>query len=250
MENGEKKDGRVLREVCAFAVSRSERKSVHHHRETPLFSVCRPTPRSQSKKSYGEHHFPWKTREKGIHHRSRKKGIHHRASDPEKDKKEGFHGGGVYFFLPCRGLLASHDSNPYPNCSRIARCNATKLPRLGLADLRRLDASRALFLKAFSEPINSRTTPNPKARKSLPVFWPLFPLYARVFFPVVRHFFCRLSTEQVLYYRIWCLYYRLASTTPPLYAKPRAKVKGGCLSCDNELEQCQVVVFIVDALGF
>ena len=24
-----------------------------------------------------------------------KKGIHHRASDPEKEKKEGFHGGGV-----------------------------------------------------------------------------------------------------------------------------------------------------------
>ena len=43
----------------------------------------------------------WKTREKGIHHRSGKKGIHHRASDPEKEKKEGLHGGGVYFFLPC-----------------------------------------------------------------------------------------------------------------------------------------------------
>ena len=28
-----------------------------------------------------------------------------------------------------------------------------------------------------------RTTPNPKARRSLPVFWPLFPLYARAFFP-------------------------------------------------------------------
>ena len=39
-----------------------------------------------------------------IHHRSGKKGIHHRASDAEKEKKEGFHGGGVYFFLPCYGL--------------------------------------------------------------------------------------------------------------------------------------------------
>ena len=29
------------------------------------------------------------------------------------------------------------------------------------------------------------------------------------------------------------MYYGLASTTPPLYAKPRAKVKGGCLSCDE-----------------
>ena len=26
--------------------------------------------------------------------------IHHRASDPEKEKKEGLHVGGVYFFLP------------------------------------------------------------------------------------------------------------------------------------------------------
>ena len=46
-------------------------------------------------------------------------------------------------------------------------------------------------------------------------------------------FFCRFSTEQVLYYRILGLYYGLASTTPPLYAKSCAKVKGGCLSCEN-----------------
>ena len=47
-----------------------EKKSIHHHRGTPLFSVCRPTPRSQSKKRDGVYHFPGKTREKGIHHRS------------------------------------------------------------------------------------------------------------------------------------------------------------------------------------
>ena len=76
------------------------RRSIHHHRGTPLFSVCRPNPRSQSKNSYGVYHFPGKTRERGIHHRSGKKGIHHEASDPEKEKKEGFHGGGVYFSLP------------------------------------------------------------------------------------------------------------------------------------------------------
>ena len=81
------------------------KKSIHHHRGTPLFSVCRPTPRSQSKKCYGVYHFPGKTREKGIHHRSGKKGIHHEASDPEKEKKKGFHDGGVYFFLPARSQL-------------------------------------------------------------------------------------------------------------------------------------------------
>ena len=55
----------------------------------PSFSVCRPTPRSQSKNSYGVNPFPGKTREKGVHHRSGEKGIHHRASDPEKGKKRG-----------------------------------------------------------------------------------------------------------------------------------------------------------------
>ena len=86
-------------ELGSEAASRGK-KSIHHHRGTPPFSVCRPTPRSQSKKSYGVYPFPGKTREKGIHHRSGKKGIHHRASDLQKEKKESLHGGGVYFFLP------------------------------------------------------------------------------------------------------------------------------------------------------
>ena len=52
------------------------RKSIHHHRGTPLFSVCRSTPRSQSKKKrLWCAPFSWKTREKGTHHRSGKKGI-------------------------------------------------------------------------------------------------------------------------------------------------------------------------------
>ena len=32
----------------------------------------------------------------------------------------------IFVFLTFRGPLASHDSNPYPNHSRIARYNATK----------------------------------------------------------------------------------------------------------------------------
>ena len=35
----------------------------------------------------------------------------------------------MFVFLTFRGPLASHDSNPYPNRSRIARYNATKLRR-------------------------------------------------------------------------------------------------------------------------
>ena len=76
------------------------------------------------------------------------------------------------------------------------------------------------------------TTPNPKARKSVPVFWPLFPLYAGAFFPVVRDFLCIIPTEQVLYYRNLGLYYGLASGTRPLYSGPCLGVKGGCVSCD------------------
>ena len=86
--------------VASWSLKKNRgKKSIHHHCGTPFFSVCRPTPRSQSKKRYGAYHFLGETREKGIHHRSGKKGIHHEASDPEK-KKQGFHGGGVYFFLP------------------------------------------------------------------------------------------------------------------------------------------------------
>ena len=69
--------------------------------------------------------------------------------------------------------------------------------------------------------VRSRTTLNLKAGKAVSVFWPRFPLYARAVFPVVRLFFCRFPTEQVLYYRNLGLYYGLVSTTLPLY-----------LSCD------------------
>ena len=61
----------------------------------PSFLGLSPNP-SQSKKELGVYHFPGKTREKGIHHRSGKKGIHHIASDLEKEKKKGLHGGGVW----------------------------------------------------------------------------------------------------------------------------------------------------------
>ena len=56
----------------------------------PPLSICRTTPRSQSKKGYGAYHFLGKTTEKGIHHRPGKKGIHHRGFRPRKRKKGGF----------------------------------------------------------------------------------------------------------------------------------------------------------------
>ena len=56
--------------------------SVHQHCGTPPLSVCRLTPRSQIKKSYGVHHFLGNTRERGMHRRSGKNGIDHRGLRP------------------------------------------------------------------------------------------------------------------------------------------------------------------------
>ena len=78
------------------------KKSIHHHRGTHPFSVCRPTPRSQSKKSHGVHHFPGKTREKGIHHRSGKKRIHHGGLRHWKREKGGFPRWWCMFFSSLR----------------------------------------------------------------------------------------------------------------------------------------------------
>ena len=61
------------------------------------------------------------------------------------------------------------------------------------------------------------------------MFWPLCLLYAKAFFPLVRHFFCIFPTDRLLPYG-------LASAPPALYSKPRVGVTGGCtggcLSCD------------------
>ena len=69
-------------------IPQSQGKNIHHHRGTPHFSICRPSPKSQSKNGYGVYHLLGKTREKGIHERSGKKGIHHRASDSEKKRRD------------------------------------------------------------------------------------------------------------------------------------------------------------------
>ena len=78
-----------------------------------------------------------------------------------------------------------------------------------------------------------RTTPNLKARKSIPVFWATFSPVRRGLFPVVRDLLCIIPTEQLLYYRNLGLYYGLASGTLPLYSGPCLGVKGGCVSCDK-----------------
>ena len=70
----------------------TNRPHVAHIHGTPPLSVCRLTPRSQSKQRYGV--FPFPRENMGGGYRSGKKGIHHRGLRPRKRKMEGFHGGG------------------------------------------------------------------------------------------------------------------------------------------------------------
>ena len=55
-----------------------------HHRGTPPFSVCRPTPRSQSKKSYGVYHFLGKQGERVDTIGPERRVCTIEASDPKK----------------------------------------------------------------------------------------------------------------------------------------------------------------------
>ena len=83
-----------------------ENKSIHHHRGTPSLLVCCPTqgPRGHRAKkamvytiSLGKQllciPFVWENKGEGHTPQVLE------GSDPER--KGGFHGGGVYFFLPC-----------------------------------------------------------------------------------------------------------------------------------------------------
>ena len=54
-----------------------------------------------------------------------------------------------FVVLTFRGPLASHDSNPYPNLSRIARYNTTKLHNLRAFDSFLFKEASALFLQGF-----------------------------------------------------------------------------------------------------
>ena len=86
---------RICLILCAFL--RRKKKSIHHHRGTPLSRSVR----SQSKKGYGVYHFPGKTRETGIHHRSEKKGLDHRGLRPGERKNRRVSTVVYTFVLPC-----------------------------------------------------------------------------------------------------------------------------------------------------
>ena len=112
--------------VSEHVILVSGKKKVYTTTVAPLFSRSVARLRGHRAKKamvYIVYHFPGKTREKGIHHRSGKKDIHHRASNPEKEKKEGLQGGGVYFFLPC--VCVSYARTPSEWC----RDNLSICPR-------------------------------------------------------------------------------------------------------------------------
>ena len=97
----------------------------------PSFLGLSPDPEVTEQKKLWCIPFSWENKGLAIHLWSGKRGKHHRASDPEKEKKGGLHGGGVYFFLPCHCFF-----------SRIVNCPAS--------------------YRSLSGP------PGPKSQKSLP----------------------------------------------------------------------------------
>ena len=64
-----------------------------------------------------------------------------------------------YVFLTFRGPLASHDSNPYPNRSRIARYNATSPPQFWLPEKSDLGTSLIIKRKALSSLMQEGNSP-------------------------------------------------------------------------------------------
>ena len=81
-----------------------EKKSMHHHLGTSPFSVRRPTPRSQSKKSYGVYHLLGENKGKGIHHRSGRRVCTIEASDAEKENGR-FPRWRCILFSSCKGYF-------------------------------------------------------------------------------------------------------------------------------------------------
>ena len=75
-------------------------------------AVCRPTPRSQSKKNHGVYHFPGKTRERVYNIGPERRVCTIEASDPEIEKKGGFYTvGGVCMFRAKKGGFDENGEN-------------------------------------------------------------------------------------------------------------------------------------------
>ena len=78
------------------------KESIYHHRGTPLFSVCRPTPRSQrkTKKATVYPIFLGKQGKRVYTIGPERRVYTIEPQTRKKNKKGGLHGGGVYFFFP------------------------------------------------------------------------------------------------------------------------------------------------------
>ena len=110
----------------------------------------------------------------------------------------------MFVFLTFRGPLASHDSNPYPNRSRIARYNATKL----VLQRRALD-------RKFQSTID-------RSKFSIPKVWevlngvgvdgvggifPFFSFFFFSFFFAFFRFFFRFSSFFFVFFRFSSLFF-------------------------------------------
>ena len=110
----------------------------HHHHRGTFFLGLSPDPEVTEQKKLRCTQFSWAGK-RVFTIGPTKKGTHHRASDPEKEKKEGFHGGGVHFFLPWNG-----------ECARIWDCCAT-ICVWGLEAHQRYFSYRAMLVAIVSQ---------------------------------------------------------------------------------------------------
>ena len=92
------------------------KKRVYTTTVAPLLSRSVARPRGhRAKKAMVYTAFLGKTREKGIHTISPERKVYTvDASDPEKEKKGGFHSGGVYFFFARHREKKKHTPRKVP----------------------------------------------------------------------------------------------------------------------------------------
>ena len=98
-----------------------EIKSMHHHRGTPPFSVRRPTPRSQSKQSYGIYHFLGKQGQR-VYTIGPERMVYTIEPQTPKKKKRRVSTVVVYtFFFPAICTVSTHPIHAPPNM--ILQCH-------------------------------------------------------------------------------------------------------------------------------
>ena len=102
------------------------KKSIHHHRGTPPLSVCRLISRSQSRNLW-RIPFLGKPRERGDIIGPERRVYSIEASEPEKGRKEGFHGGVFFPSLMCEHACVQAGQSQISGRAWLGRDSKLKL---------------------------------------------------------------------------------------------------------------------------